>query len=189
MTKPIVQTIQSHTKELRFLLLFTGFYCLFHFLYYQIPDAVLKNVVYHYGIAQVSAWLINFLSITEHVHVVQHKLISSQASLEIVRGCDGSGLLFILSAAMLAFPGKWRLRILGALIAIGMTYVFNSLRILLLYYVVAYESQWFTLVHSFLAPTFLIVVATLFFSGWIVMQSEKSVLPIEENSQDGQNHE
>lgn len=132
--------------------------------------------MYHHGIAKVSAWLINILSMTEQVHVVNHKLISHQASLEIVRGCDGSGLLFILTAAMLAFPGKWKLRILGALIAIVMTYVFNSMRILLLYYVVAYQSQWFTLVHSFLAPTFLIVIATLFFSAWIMMQSNQASL-------------
>ena len=78
----------------------------------------------------------------------------------------GAGAFFLLAAAVLAFPASFKRKAAGLLAGIMLLYGFNTLRISGLYYVAAYHFDWFTLFHTYLAPTLMIIVTCLFFVWW-----------------------
>jgi exosortase family protein XrtM len=96
----------------------------------------------------------------------QNHLLSAKANLEIVRGCDGAGVLFLVVSAIIAFPSIWRRRLVGLFLGIGLIYLLNLLRICILYFVIAYRPGWFPLVHVYLAPTLMVMVGCCYFAWW-----------------------
>ena len=144
-------------------------YGLLYFAYGAVPDQVLRSNVYFVGLVQPSASLVNFLGANESARAVMNQLISPRAVLEIVRGCDGSGALFLLIAAMLTFPATWRLKTLGIIAGAGAIYVLNLMRLVGLYFVAAYKPAWFLPLHTYFIPTLLIVLVCLLFMGWTAL--------------------
>jgi exosortase family protein XrtM len=123
-------------------------------------------VVYYHGFGVLCAQLIHFFAPLEQILAVHNHLQSPRADLEIVRGCDGAGALFLLMAAILAFPAPFKRKLKGVVLGVLLMYSLNLIRISGLYFVVAYHKDWFLLVHTYLAPTLLIVLACLFFAWW-----------------------
>jgi exosortase family protein XrtM len=149
-----------------FLLLFVGIYAALHAAYFAIPDRVLREVVHFYGIVRPGAAVIELAVPGEGVVAVEGTLRSPKATLNIVRGCDGAGVAFLLIAAVLAFAAGWKQKLLGITGAVVLTYVLNQGRVIGLYFVAAYRYDWFNLLHNYLIPTFIIVVCCMFFAWW-----------------------
>lgn len=153
---------------------FLGCYGVFHYAYFTIPNEILADVVYYHGLGAVAAAAINAVAPAEAVLAVQNHVLSSRANLEIVRGCDGAGALFLVVAAVLAFPASIKQKLVGLLVSIALMYSLNLLRICSLYFVIAYRPAWFTAVHVYLAPTLIILLACLFFAWWAVSARPKA---------------
>jgi exosortase family protein XrtM len=151
---------------LRFLALFVAGYALLHALYFLIPDALLRDAVYHWTIIVPGAVAINLLAPGEAVHGAGALLTSVRASLEVVRGCDGSGVAFLLVAAMAAFPSSWRRKLAGLAGALLLVYALNQARIVGLYFVAAYRNDWFVPLHVWFVPTLFVVLSALYFAAW-----------------------
>jgi exosortase family protein XrtM len=145
---------------------FIGLYAAFHLMYFQIPDEVLRNIIYRYGVVQVCADLVHLISPSDPVMVVENSLQSAGVNLEIVRGCDGAGALFLLIAAILAFPATFKQKISGLVLGVALLFGLNTLRITGLYYIAAYYPDYFSIIHIYFAPTLLIIVICLFFAWW-----------------------
>lgn len=150
----------------RFLLAFVLGYVLLHSLYFCIPNPILINVVYPYGIVNLGAGLINWLAPQEAVHAAGHRLWSTKASLEIVRGCDGSGVIFMLTAAVVAYAAPLRHKVAGILGALALVYVLNEIRVVALYFVAAYRQSWFVPLHAYFIPSLMILASVLYFAAW-----------------------
>lgn len=86
--------------------------------------------------------------------------------LNILNGCEGVEVLFLLFAALAAFPLSGRRRLLG--IAIGTLFVFllNQARILALFYAFRTDKVLFGQLHGTIAPVLLILATVLFFIFW-----------------------
>lgn len=154
-------------------ILFIGCYALLDYAYFKIPDELFANVIYYHGVVLVCADLINWLAPLEQVLPKQNHLISNKADLEIVRGCDGAGVLFLLVSAILVFPAKSGKKLTGLMLGMGLIYVLNLLRISVLYFVIAYQAGWFQLVHTYLAPTLMVMAACAYFAGWALAAPDK----------------
>ncbi|WP_243221680.1 exosortase family protein XrtM [Methylobacter sp. S3L5C] len=129
--------------------------------------------MYYHGVVTICADLINMLAPLEQVLPQQNHLLSVKANLEIVRGCDGAGVLFLMVSAIVAFPSTWRRKLIGLLLSIGLIYLLNLLRIITLYFIIAYQPDWFLLVHAYLAPTLMIIVGCVYFVWWAFGSTEK----------------
>ena len=156
------------------LFLFILIYCFFEFLYFQIPDSFLSEVIYYHGLVLPSATIINYLQPGEMVAATRNILSAHRVSLEVVRGCDGAGTLFLLTAAILTFSTSLKYKFFGLLTGITLLVAINLLRIIGLYFVMAYHGQWFTPIHTFFAPTFIIIIGCLFFAGWTQLAAKKN---------------
>jgi exosortase family protein XrtM len=164
------------SREFRFLLFFLVMYIVFHTLYFMVPNSFLLDSVYHTGIVSVSANIINFFAPAESASAVGNKLVSSKASLEIVRGCDGAGATFLLMAAILAFSATWKQKLVGLIGSLALMYALNQTRVIGLYFVVAYERNWFNLLHTYFAPTLIVVICCIFFLWWIKWSSRLEIV-------------
>ena len=151
----------------KFLLVFASVFSVLHVLYFAaVPDRVLRDQVHYYGFVLPSAATIRLLAPKENVVARKGSLHSDTKTLSIVRGCDGSGLAFLLVAAVVAFPAPWKRKLSGLVAAVLLVYLLNQCRIVALYFVVAYRNEWFTLLHSYFIPGFLIALSSIFFLQW-----------------------
>jgi exosortase family protein XrtM len=147
-------------------ILFVGCYSLLHYLYFKIPVDLFVDVIYYRGFTLICADLINWIAPGEQVTANHNHLLSVKAKLEIVRGCDGAGVLFLLTSAIVVFPSNGLRKCLGLIGGIGLIYSLNLLRISMLYFVIAYHINWFILIHTYLAPTLMILVGCCYFAWW-----------------------
>lgn len=154
-------------RPMLFLLLFPAVYSLLDLLYFALPDHVLRDGVHYYGIVLPAATLLNAVVPGETVQALHGSLQSQRALLEIVRGCDGAGVMFLLVAALVAAPAGIDRKLQGIVAGVGLVYVLNELRIVALYYVVAYRNHWFGPLHNYFVPMLMIVASLLFFLWWL----------------------
>ena len=149
-----------------FLTLFAAIYLALYLGYCAIPQSVLNEDIYHYGIVRPAKTLINWLSPRDHVQGHHNGLTSPTANLAVVRGCDGAGVLFLLLAAVVALRARLRHTLVGIAGALAVVYGLNELRIVVLYFVASREAAWFTPVHVYFLPTLMVLAGSLYFALW-----------------------
>jgi exosortase family protein XrtM len=148
------------------LLLFALAYVSLYVGYMQIPDRLLGEVVYYHGIGSTAAALINAASPAEAVQAVGNRIVSAKGTLEIVRGCDGAGALFLLIAGIVAVRGSIGRVLAGIGGACLFVYLFNQARVIVLYFALVEDRALFTLLHSIVLPSLFVLLAMLFFVAW-----------------------
>ena len=141
-------------------------YWFFDFLYFQIPDQLYSDVLYHYGVVTLCAEVINTLSPLEQVAAVHNHLLSAHADLVIIRGCDSAGVLFLLVSAVLVFNASLRQKLRGLLLGVALVYGLNIVRLVGLYFLEVYRREWFEFAHLYLAPTLMLLLVFIFFAWW-----------------------
>lgn len=149
-----------------FLARFVAAYVAGHALYLAVPDALLRDGVIHYGIVVPAATTVSLLAPAEAARALGHVLSSPRAALEIVRGCDGIGVALLLAAAVLAYPATLKRKLLGLALGLGLVWAVNLARVVALYFVVAYRTDWFTLLHAYLIPVAFIALVAAYFAWW-----------------------
>ncbi len=133
-----------------------------------VPNDLLHDSVFHYGLTVPSVALVEAISPTTDARAVANNIVSTRATLEIVRGCEGAGTMFLLAAAILAFPSTWARRIAGLALGLGIVHALNLARIVFLYFVVAYREPWFLIAHTYVAPLAVLAAVAAFFGWWVV---------------------
>ena len=161
----------SRSSELKFLFVFIFCYAILHALYFFVPDYILCDWINHYTIVILSADVINYFAPQEMVAAVGNKLVSHSVTLNVVRGCDGAGATFLLIAAIVAFRAKLKDKVLGILVGAFLLYTINQLRIIGLYFVMAHDKQWFVLIHTYIAPSLIVILSSVFFTWWALRAS------------------
>ena len=157
-----------------FLVVLPSVYVLLHFAYFALPDDFLRDYVHYYGIVVPAATIVNFVAPHEAAAAAQGTLRSISASLSIVRGCDGAGVVFLLVAAMSAYPARLKAKLQGILAVVVLMYILNELRVVGLYFVIANRNEWFSALHNYFVPIFMILVACLFFLWWTVWTRDQA---------------
>lgn len=68
----------------------------------------------------------------------------------IEAGCNGMEAFIVLSAALLAFPSKWRVKLLGLVTGFVAIQLLNVIRVISLFYLGQWNKDWFNFAHSYL---------------------------------------
>lgn len=149
-----------------FLLMFPAIYGVLHFGYFALPENILRQGVHYFGIVLPAATLLNVFAPNDGVFAQAGSLHSARASLEIVRGCDGAGVMFLLVAAIIASRAGMKHKLLGILTGTALIYLLNELRIIGLYFVIVHRNTWFGPLHNYFVPMLMIACTVLFFFWW-----------------------
>lgn len=83
--------------------------------------------------------------------------------LNILNGCEGTEVMFLLIAAFFAARMPWRLRLLGLGIGLGWVFVLNQARILTLFYAFRTSHTWFDILHTAVLPALLVALTAGYF--------------------------
>jgi exosortase family protein XrtM len=150
----------------RFIGFFAGVYATLELLYFAVPDAFLRDFLHSAAIAQPCVWLITQIAPGEGVAAVHGSLRSATATLQIVRGCDGAGVTFLMMAAVAASRPPWMQAAVGLAVAIVLTYALNLVRVALLYFVVSSHPDLFGVMHDYALPAAIVLACGLAFSKW-----------------------
>lgn len=82
--------------------------------------------------------------------------------LNILNGCEGTEVLFLLVAALLVSSLPWRWRLCAMLVGSGWVFAWNQLRLWVLFHAHRTDKAWFDLLHGLVAPAVLIAMSLLF---------------------------
>ena len=162
-----MEGIATSRNWISFVIIFGLVFLVLYWIYLSLPEAILTNKIYYYGITAPSAALIRFVAPAESVRAVGDQLFSPGASLSIVRGCDAAGLYFLLIAAILAVKSSVLRSIAGVIGATIFVYLINQIRIFTLYFTLAYHSQWFVPLHAYAFPMLFIALGFIYFTLWL----------------------
>lgn len=165
--------VLARLEWIKFPVMLGSCYLIFYVFYYHIPDDTLRKI-YQELFVNFSVTLINTLSSEEYVTGDMNKLVSTRAILSIARGCEGAGALFLLLSAILVFPSGLKQKVLGLLCGSLLVYLLNVIRIVVLYFIIAYNKSWFLPIHALYAPSLLILLCSLFFLSWAFYRAESA---------------
>lgn len=91
--------------------------------------------------------------------------------INVLNGCEGFEVIFLWIAALAITPLSWRNRGLGLVLGVGLIWVLNQVRILVLFYANRSDKVWFSQLHGTIAPLVLIVAVAGVFTLFVVWSS------------------
>lgn len=114
-----------------------------------------------------SAAVINLLTPTVNVKALGNQLIAPGGGITVLKGCEGTEIMFMLVAAFAAVVMPWRRRLTGLGLGILLVFCLNQVRLLTLFYVYRNEPSLFNLLHGTVGPIVLILCVALYVLYWM----------------------
>jgi exosortase H (IPTLxxWG-CTERM-specific) len=119
------------------------------------------------GQAWLAGVLINlFGGLAEVSHVIIRHPVN-QFAIQIANGCSGIEAAILLAAGVMAFPAGWRERALGWASGTTAIMVLNVVRVISLYYIGQYSSEWFEWAHLYAWDVLIMLDGVVVFFLWI----------------------
>ena len=116
---------------------------------------------------KTTATLIRTLTPEVDVHALGNQLAAPGGGIRVMKGCEGTEVMFMLVAAFAAVALPWRRRLLGLGLGILLAFGLNQLRLLALFYAFRSDPPLFSLLHGTVAPIVMVVVLALYALFWI----------------------
>ena len=159
--------------ELKFLLKFFGFILLFFALSAPKPlnDALIEPFTAF--VAQLGGLVCSLFE--PGTRTIGTVISSPRFSVNIRNGCNGLEASFLFGAAVLAFPARWKTRLLGLAGGLLAIQVVNIIRIVVLFVVGIHWPTLFNKTHSVVAPAFVILAGVMLFLIWADRFAAKDV--------------
>lgn len=99
--------------------------------------------------------------------LVGHVLSVRGTGFEIAPDCSPHLPFLVFAGGVLAAPATWRQRAVGLALGAALLYLFNTLRILALYGIQAWNAPWFEFAHVFLWQVGTILAVLAAFVAWL----------------------
>ena len=135
--------------------------------YNAVRDTWVERLVIDTLTVKSAAQLIRTVTPSVTVEAAGTRLKAPGGGINILNGCEGTEVLFLLYAAFAAAALPWRARLTGALAGTALVFVLNQGRILALFYAYRADKAWFDLLHGTVAPLLLIALSASFFLFWL----------------------
>ncbi len=158
---------QRKVHPLSLLLIFMVAFIALQWAWGQARGTVVERLVINQATVRPAAFLVNLISPGTSAYADGSRLKAPGGGINILNGCEGTEVLFLLYAALLAAPRAWRARLLGAIAATLYIYLLNQARIVALFFAYRSDAALFDALHGTIAPLLLIACALLFFLYWL----------------------
>jgi exosortase/archaeosortase family protein len=113
-----------------------------------------------------TAKLIQTLTPEVGVKAIGNQLRAPGGGITVLKGCEGTEVMFMLVAAFSAVIMPWRRRLMGLGIGILMVFCLNQIRLVGLFYAYRSDPSLFDLLHGTLAPITLVIIVALYALFW-----------------------
>lgn len=138
----------------------------------------------------IERWLIDQVTVKSAASVIQaidpsvgvrplgSRLHAPDGGINVINGCDGVDVIFLLISAMLVAPISIGARLAGMGLGIVVTLILNQIRIISLFYAYRINSSVFDMLHGVVAPLMLIVAVSGYFLLWLSWQISTKGTPL-----------
>jgi exosortase/archaeosortase family protein len=147
---------------------FLGAFAIQQLVWQGLRGSLVEQWVIHWGTVRPAALWITLLTPAAHVQAVGFSLLAPGGGLNILNGCEGLEVLFLLSAAFLVVPLPIGLRVRGLLLGVLVVFVVNQLRILTLFYAYRTDPALFDPLHGTVTPIAVVLVVAAYFYAWLL---------------------
>ncbi len=156
---------------LRLLLIFLTAFFILQYGWEMSRGSLIERAVIDHATVVPAAWLIDSLWPGQEIHAEGHRLVSPHGRLNVLNGCEGLETLFLLVAAVLAYPFPWRVRVLGLVLGTLLVYGLNQTRLVLLWHAFLQDRAFFGLLHGTVLPLAMVALCLLGFL-WFVARHD-----------------
>lgn len=146
--------------------LFLIVFALLHVFWQNSRGTAVERLLIDTVTVKTAANLVVLLTPEVHATADGSRIRAPGGGLNILNGCEGIDVLFLLVAAFVAFPLPWRNRLLGLMAGAVFVFCLNQVRIVALFYAFRADKALFDLLHGTVAPVILITLTSLFFLAW-----------------------
>lgn len=95
-------------RPIRLLLIFLAAFFTLQYVWEMSRDTQVERAFIDQATVAPAAWLIDGLWPGQAIRAEGHRLVSPHGRLNVLNGCEGLETLFLLMAAVLAYPFPWR---------------------------------------------------------------------------------
>lgn len=135
--------------------------------YGQARGGTLERMIIEWGTVKPAVALLTWgwpeLSVVER----GSRLQSPYGSLNVLNGCEGTDVAFLVLVGMLLAPLRWRDRLSGMAIGLLLVFMLNQLRVLALFHAFRLDPAWFEALHALVAPLLMVIAVFTFFMAWM----------------------
>jgi exosortase H (IPTLxxWG-CTERM-specific) len=116
------------------------------------------------GIAKASGITLKLLG--QDIEMEGTMILSRRFSVNIENGCNGVEAMLIFCSAVLAFPARWKPRLVGLALGLVAIQIVNLVRVVMLYLTGAYYPSLFDTSHTVVWQTIVILFGVLLWIYW-----------------------
>jgi exosortase/archaeosortase family protein len=117
-------------------------------------------------VASVCGTLLNFLGTTCAVQA--SSIMSSRFNVQVIEGCDSLYPTVFLTAAIFAFPSRWKMRMAGAAIGAVLLFILNIVRVVMMFYAGTYIPSLFDILHLYAWQALFTLMTFGYYLFWLV---------------------
>jgi exosortase family protein XrtM len=140
----------------------------------QAHETAVERLVIDQATVKPSAWLAGLITPEINPYADGARLKAQGGGINILNGCEGTDVLFLLIAAFSVAPLFLRQRLWGLLLGVLLVYVFNQIRILALFYAWRTDRGLFEMLHGYLAPLVLVTLVGIYFHLWLQLHRPRA---------------
>ena len=145
------------------LVIFLGVFFALQWLWGAARDTWIERIVIHEATVKPAAALVQVLTPEVNARPVAASIKAPGGGLNILNGCEGTEIMFLLIAAFAAVRLSGRRKLIGLALGLGLVFVLNQARILTLFYAYRNERSLFDILHTTILPAVLVAAVALYF--------------------------
>jgi exosortase/archaeosortase family protein len=130
----------------------------------QARGTSIERAVIDSATVRTAVTIINAVTPDFQAQAVGSRIRAPGGGINVLNGCEGTEVLFLLVAALLACPLNWRTRVVGLLAGTAFVFLANQVRLLALFYSYQLNRDLFDQLHGLVMPLVLIAMTTGFFA-------------------------
>ncbi|MHB1077180.1 exosortase/archaeosortase family protein [Thiobacillus sp.] len=145
------------------LVIFLGVFAVLQWAWGEARGTWIERLVIHEATVRPAAAMIQVLTPEAKVKPVGASIKAAGGGLNILNGCEGTEVMFLLGAAFAAVRMGWRRRLTGLAFGLALIFALNQARIIALFYTFREQRSLFDLLHTTVLPAVLVAVVALYF--------------------------
>jgi len=145
------------------LAIFLSVFAVLQWAWGEARDTWVERLVIHQATVKPAAALVQVITPEANARPVAASIKAPGGGLNILNGCEGTEVMFLLVAAFAAVNLGWRHRLIGLALGLVLVFALNQARILALFYAFRNERSLFDILHTTVLPAVLIAAAALYF--------------------------
>jgi exosortase/archaeosortase family protein len=135
-------------------------------------QSLLEKAVIDVATVKTAVAVINALTPDVHARALGATIKAPGGGINVLNGCEGTEVLFLMFAALWSYPLGWRWRGIGMAMSTVLVFGLNQVRLLALFYSYRENRTLFDQLHGLVMPLLLVVAAIGLFV-WLVNQNDR----------------